>query len=260
MGGRRGGDMTVGSEEQYFFIHLQKTAGTSLIRRMRSAFGPEGVFPDESDLFGDTPADRMVGAVIDVDNLVRRWAARRDEIRVVTGHFPFCTAELLGGRLRTFTVLREPVARTLSYLRHHRARTPDDQQRSLEDIYSDPLRFHGLAHNHMTKMFSLTVDEMTAGMLTHVEFTPERLERARANLARVDVVGIQERFERFCDDLARRFGWDLGDAVRANATEPTDVDPVFVERIAADNAMDIELYDFAVRLVDERAVEVEATR
>ncbi len=56
--------------------------------------------------------------------LLERWKARRDEIRVVTGHFPLCVTELLDADFATFTVLRDPVERTLSYLRHHRDTTP----------------------------------------------------------------------------------------------------------------------------------------
>ena len=97
--------------------------------------------------------------MISVDHLLERWRTYRDVIRVVTGHFPLCTVDLLRDSFTTLTVLRDPVERTLSYLRHHRELTPDDSERSLEAIYADPFRFHGLIHNHMVKMFSLTTAE-----------------------------------------------------------------------------------------------------
>ena len=81
------------------------------------------------------------------------------------------------------TVLRHPLERTVSYLRDHRRRTPADADLTLEEVYDDDLRFHGLIHNHMTKMLSLTPEEMDEGVLTRVEFTPERLERAKERLA-----------------------------------------------------------------------------
>ena len=31
-------------EPRYFFVHLQKTAGTALFKRLRYAFGTEAVF------------------------------------------------------------------------------------------------------------------------------------------------------------------------------------------------------------------------
>jgi hypothetical protein len=222
---------------RFFFLHLQKTAGTALWRRLRQQFDPESVYPGPDD--GEPPE-----AVLSVDHLVQRWKVRRDEIRVVTGHFPLCTVELLGAPFTTFTLLRDPVERTLSYLRHHREATADDRERSLEEIYADPIRFE-LLHNHMVKMLSLSPEEMTNGALTHVEFTGDRLVRAEQRLQGMSVVGFQEDFESFCAQLTARFGWDLGPPVFMNRTVPVDVSDALRARIADDNALDVELYEFA---------------
>ena len=247
-------DMTISSSgehvpnepERFFFAHVQKTAGTTLYRRLKRLLGSEAIYPNDTD--GDT-----VTAVLVPDHLLERWRVRGDAIRVVTGHFPLCTKELLDGDFATFTVLREPVARTLSYLRHHRKLTPEDRERSFEAIYDDPLRFHGLIHNHMVKMFSLTRDEMTDGVLTRVDFSADRLEMAKERLAGVDVVGLQEHFDDFYDALSRRFGWHLGKPAHANRTEPSEVSEALTSRIAEDNALDVELYEFGRNLVGERA-------
>jgi hypothetical protein len=242
-----GGEERMRDTDRYFFVHLQKTAGTTMRQRLSHCFGEHAIYPNGSD------GKNVYQVVVSIDHLLERMAVRGHEVRVIAGHFPLCTAELLGGGFRTFTVLREPVERTLSYLRHHRQQTPEDRDKTLEEIYDDPFRFHGLAHNHMTKMFSLTLDEMTAGMLTRVDFTHERVERAKANLASLDLVGVQERFQEFCDELNEHFGWSLGHQPKwANRTEHVEVSDALRERIIADHAADIELYEFALRLVDER--------
>jgi hypothetical protein len=223
--------------QRFFFVHLQKTAGTALWRRLRAQFPPEAVYPGPDD---GAPPD----TVLSVAHLRERWARRRDEIRIVTGHFPLCTVELLGAPFVTLTVLREPVERTLSYLRHHRATTPADAERPLEEIYEDPIRFQ-LLHDHMVKMLSLSTDEMTDGALTPVTFDAERSARARAAVDTMDVVGFQEDFDAFCRELEERFGWDLGDPVFMNRTEAVEVTPAFRARIASDNAADVELYEYA---------------
>ena len=222
---------------RFFFVHMQKTAGTALWRRLQREFEPTSVYPAPDD--GKPPA-----TVISVDHLLGRWNVRRAEIRMVTGHFPLCTTELLGVPFTTLTVLREPVERTLSYLRHHRETAPEHREASLEEIYADPVRFE-LLHNHMVKMLSLTTDEMADGAMTHVEFTRARLARAEQCLQQVDVVGFQEDFDAFCTELTARFGWDLGEPILMNRTTPMDVSDAFRERIAADNADDVELYEFA---------------
>jgi Sulfotransferase family len=232
--------------QRFFFVHVQKTAGTTLNKRMQRHFGRSAIYPDRN-VDGE-----IVASVISVEHLLSRWRARGEEIQVVTGHFPLCTAELLGGEFTTLTLLREPIERTLSYLRHHRLMTDADRAKSLEEIYSDAFRFHGLVHNHMVKMFSLTRLEMTDGVLTRVDFSRERLERAKERLATVDVVGLQEGFEDFCEELTERFGWRLGEPVHSNRTDATEAPEAFRSRIAEDNAMDIELYDFAQRLCERR--------
>jgi Sulfotransferase family len=232
--------------ERFFHVHVQKTAGTSLRRRLQHHFGERAVYPDASD------GIEKVEAVISIEHLQERYRVRRDEIRLVTGHFPLCTAEILGDEFTTLAVVRDPVERTLSYLRHQRRDLPEDRDKRLDEIYDDPWRFHGVVHNHMVKMFSLTPEEATAWMMTHVEFPPERLERAKEGLASVDVLGLQERFDEFCDELSRRFGWDLGAPKSDNLGERDEVSDAFRARIAEDNAMDIELYEFARRLYEER--------
>ena len=231
-----------GDGRRFFFCHLQKTAGTRLIRRIRQNFGERDVFPIESD--GDP-----IARVISVDHLLSVWARRGEEIRVVTGHFPLCTSELLGGDLATFTVLRHPLPRTVSYLQHHRRLTPADAHLTLEEVYDDDFRFNGLIHNHMTKMLSLLPEEMTDGALTRVTFDRDRLERAKERLAGVDVVGLQEDFDGFCAQLTARFGWSFDDPAPRHEHPHEDLSPAFRDRILADNAHDLELYDFATRLV-----------
>jgi hypothetical protein len=234
---------------RFFFAHVQKAAGTSLFVQLQRHFDRDQIYPDASDaVSGPAP-------VLFVSHLRERYRVRRDRIRIVTGHFPVRASELLGDDFITLTVVRDPVERTLSFLRHHRRRTPADSDRSLEELYDDPIRFHGLIHNNMVKMFSLSPEEMIAGdgLMTHVkDFTPARLERAKEQLAHIDVLGIDVQFHEFVDELDARFDWQLGAPMHANRTEPDDVAPSFRRRIADDNVGDVELFDFARNLYERR--------
>jgi Sulfotransferase family len=228
---------------RFFFVHMQKTGGVSLYMRLQREFGEEAVYPAESD--GD-PEARMPQLFPNI--LLDRWRARRDEIRVVTGHFPLCTTELLDAEFTTFTVLRDPVDRTLSYLRHHRDTTPAERERPLEEIYEDPARFGPFIENHMVKMLSLRAEEMTDGMMTVIDLDRRRLRRAKRALRKIDDFGLQEDLEGFAQRLAGRYGWRLGPTVHENVTRPAEVPQSFRARIAEDNALDVELYEHAVKL------------
>ena len=224
---------------------MQKTGGVSLYLRMQREFGEQGVYPDASD--GDPVA---VSPQLMLPVLLERWAARRDQIRVVTGHFPLCTTDLLGADFRTFTILRDPVERTLSYLRHHRVRTPEDRERPLEEIYQEGGNFRHFIENHMVKMLSLRAEEMRpTAMMTIVDFDRGRLESAKTALEGMDAFGLQRDLEEFSRTLESRFGWRLGAPVRENATEAVDVPASFRRRIAEDNGLDMELYEHAVGLL-----------
>jgi hypothetical protein len=234
------------SQRRFLFVHLQKTGGTALFQRLREHFGPRGVYPTPDEQ-GD------VRAVTDLDFLVERLRVHGDDVRVVTGHFPLCTTELLGGGFTTFTVLRDPVERTLSLLRRRQHAEERFHGRGLEDIYADD-SLHDIIRNHMVKMLSLTVDEVASGPLVMpVEFDQARLERAKSNLRdRIDVFGLQEHFDDFCVDISNRFDWDLGASRFANRTQRSPVSDALRERIAEDNSIDRELYDFARQLWQER--------
>jgi Galactose-3-O-sulfotransferase len=246
MRGSKERDARLGDEvepQRFFFVHLQKTAGTALFRRLRHHFGTDAVYP--MPRYQGSPE-----SVLDVGLLAKRFAQHHADIRVVTGHFPLCAVERLGVPFATFTVLREPVERALSFLRHQRQEEPRFQGTTLEQIYADPVCRDGLIRNHMVRMLSLSLDEMTDGALTQINVDEERLAVACDALEhRIDVVGIQERFEEFCDALARRFGWDLGPSQFANRTPPMEASAELRERIAADNDLDGRLYRFARVLV-----------
>lgn len=236
---------------RYFFVHLQKTGGTALFQRLREHFGSPAVYP--------TPEDHgNVRAVTEVAHLVERFRAQRDTIQVVTGHFPLCMVDVLDAPFTTFTILRDPVERTLSLLRRRKVAEDRFHGVPLETIYEHP-ELEPIIRNHMVKMLSLTPDEMgPTPLTTRVTFDAARLERAKHNLATIDVVGLQEEFDEACAELSRRFGWDLGPPRFANRTAREPVADALRERIAADNAHDVELHRFAVDLVAQRQAQGDA--
>jgi hypothetical protein len=245
--------MTPTSTDVRFFVaHMQKTAGTTLRDRLRATFSEDQIYPNATD----GPDARV--AVISVQRLLERWRARGPSIRLLTGHFPVRTIELLDGDAPfvTMTVLRDPVERTLSFLRHQadRRQRGATEETPLGEIYEDPFRFEAMIQNHMTRMLSLSPEEMEPGdgVLTKVPYTRERLEKAKEALAGLDFFGLQDHLEEFCDELGARYGLDTGEPLRSNTTEPRDVDQALIDRIAEDNALDVELYDHACRLYEER--------
>jgi hypothetical protein len=225
-------------QRKFFFVHLQKTAGTSLLIRLREHFGVRAIYP--------TPGERSLVTSFSVDLLAKRFAARQDEIQVVSGHFPLAASEVLGAPFTVFTVLRDPVQRTLSYLRQQQAEVDQYKSAPLDEIYDDPWRRGWLLTNHMVRMLGQKVEELAAGTMAPDD---ENLDRAKKALTeRVDLFGFQDSFDEFCVALGHRYGWDLGEPVRANTTPPSTASDGLTERIRLDNWADVELFEFARRV------------
>lgn len=234
--------------KRYFTFHLQKTAGTTLRDRLRGSFKPRGIYPHMSD------GPDILSAIIMLSHLEKRWKKRGDEIRLVHGHFPLSTTNVLGVPFTTMSVLRPPLDRTLSYLRHQREVVPADKDKSFEEIYDDPIRFHSIIRNHMTRMFGMSVKQMRRfdGCYGDLPDTKWLLDRAKKGVASLDYLGVQPEFETFWKELATHEGFDIGATRNSNATKPMEAPEHLKERIRADNKMDFELYDFAIDLIKKR--------
>jgi hypothetical protein len=231
---------------RFFYVHVQKAAGTEVRERLKRNFAPAAMYPDPTD--GDL---RTVAPQVSVAQLLARWTVRKDEIEIITGHFPYATHQLLDADFVTLSVLREPVERVLSHLRHHRKLTPGTEDMTLEALYDDVLTPE-FFHNHMVKMFSLSPAEIAESAaldrwpaLKVIDLTPDRLATARANVEQLDVLGLQDDLPAFCEELTARFGWDLGEPLYANRTPAEDAPAALRRRIAADNALDAELWEHA---------------
>lgn len=203
------------------------------------------LFPNKAD---GNPL--TVGPQFVPDRLREGWASRGETLRVVIGHYPACLMDELGGDFLGMTVLRDPVERTLSLLRHHWVIHPEEADRNAWSIYRDPVRFHGQIHNHMVKMLGMTSEEMgPQGMLTRLECTQAHLDRAKRRLESMALVGLQDDLLSFCTALQQQYGFQVDCRPRVNVTEATVVPPGLTERIVEDNSLDLALWQFARELV-----------
>ena len=234
------------------------------MRNLRETYDLEQIYPYARRDLRYVDGELDIGHHLSIPYLLSLSAERRDAIRVYIGHFPYVVRELLGFETRAATILRDPVERTISMLRQIKRKQPweDDPgerrplaSRSLEEVYEHPFVFEPLVHNHQTKIFSMTPADDPQTYMDVIDVDRRRLDAAKANLAEIEVLGIQERFDDFLDEAEAAFGWKIVRGARKNATPPegaAPVDPALRRRIEEDNAIDIELYEHAVRCVAER--------
>ena len=233
-------------DRKFFFIHVMKTAGGTLRRQILANFERDEVYP-----YKKLDPD-VLDANYRIDYLTSLPADRRERIRVFTGHFPYVAVELLGVELTTITVLRDPVERTLSYLRHCRHYHRQHQGMALEAIYEDPFFFPSFIANHQAKLFAFTPADAPQSYMDTLEVDRGRLATAKRNLERVSVIGTQDRFDDLLAELDRRFGWTPATVEDQHVIGRDDVPDSFRRRIAEDNAADMEFYEHARELCRRR--------
>jgi hypothetical protein len=230
------------SQLRFFFIHVMKTGGGSFDWQIMRNFERDEVYP-----YGRLDRD-IHGAYTRIDYLTGLSAERLARIRAYTGHFPFMATQLLGVELTIITVLRHPVERTISYLKHCKRYHEQHRTLALEEIYEDPFFFPALIHNHQAKLFAMTSKDRPRSYVYPLEIDDRRLETAKTNLERIDVLGLQTQFPEFLEELERRYGWRFGPVRDLHAGGEAEVALSFRRRIAEDNAADLAFYEHAQRL------------
>ena len=250
---------------RFFFVHVMKTGGISFRGHLLQQFSAAEVYPDPP-LDWRVPFD--IDAYVSAERILNLPAERTSVIRVYSGHVPYVVTEMMPCELVTMTMLRDPVERTVSVLRHFKRLVRRCADLTLEEIYEDDVVYPYFIENHQTKVFALTAadepgnfasaqaGEESAQSAQTIVVDGARLALAKENLDRVDVVGITGDYPAFARELRRRFGWWPGGVdleLRENVgTDPWTVDEGLRRRIAGDNEADMELYRYAVDLVGRR--------
>ena len=222
--------------DPFFFVHVMKTAGSTFRQHVRANFTAPERYPDDEE-----DPDLLV-AKLSVSRLLALPPERHARIRIYTGHFPYCAAAQLGRPLTTLTILRDPVERAISHLKQE---TPPGG--SLEETYEDPAVQRRIT-NHQIRMFALTAEDRAETFATPLDIDEGRFATACEHLAEVDVVGFQERFDRFLDTVETRFGWVRAPVRSVRVSGDVPVSDSLRRRITADSAPDVAFHAYARRL------------
>lgn len=252
--------------ERIFVTHIMKTAGSSLTLALHPHFAPASRYPLDGDEAMWRKAD--VAALLEIDPRVR------DGIALFSVHMPAWVGRAVAPDALQVTVLREPVARTVSHLRQvARAVGVDD----LEALYGNPALRPRLA-DYQTRMLALDqhdheeqqvraaaeAERLRAGALSPAErdaleaalipamltVVPEappldatHLERARRRLDDFDVVGTTDTLDATLATIGHAIHAELGAPPRHNIGEDAlTVSGALRDAIRDDQQLDLELY------------------
>ena len=257
-----------GGEAPVYFLHIMKTAGTSLVNALGAVAGERLCLTQMFlDYLPFVPEPVLTGAAL------------------VAGHLGYAAVPLLARGTRVVTVIREPVSRVLSHYSHLRrdpAVVDQTSELALEEFvrstrwrplvenfqarhlvhdvdasgawerFSPPERLAALgppfpAHDHLPLQFLLDYGPM--------DVAGDRLaEAALARLEALDLVGVTEGLGAFHAALLEHWGLEAPaaelprDNVGVATVRPDDVPADLLEEIRSANQVDQALYDRARQL------------
>ena len=107
----------------------------------------------------------------------------------------------------------------------------------------------------MVKMLSLRAEEMTDGMMTVIDLDRRRLRRAKRALEPdgSSCSGSRRTSRASPSDLSNASTGASAPPCTSNVTKPVKVPDSFRGRIAEDNQLDMELYEYALGLLRKRS-------
>jgi hypothetical protein len=228
------------------FLHIPKTAGTTLLEILDRQYPPESIFS-----LG-VVVQKSIAEFKDMDE------ESRGKIRLLRGHMGYGLHEFFPGPTQYFTLLRDPVARVISHFNFIR-RTPDHYLH--ERVVTGDLTLHALLQKSYAQMLNDAQVRLISGVWSDPfvgEVTPAMLEIAKTHLAdSFAVVGLTEQFDKTLLLLKETFNWPasvtyLRQNVTQNGLTMDSLPAETIERIRQFNRQDQALYEFGRELFKEQ--------
>lgn len=213
----------------YFFMHIPKTAGTSMRMMLWNAIPKEFVLPNRQDLIANRHKYPPLG-------ILEKQPERLKKARLFAGHYHYGSERIFPQeQIIRMTFMRDPVERSLSLLKHYKARDPKLEDVPFEEILTE--RKTGFRNGQMV-YFTGPMPKATP---------EERLARAKQVLDSFDFVGISERFEESLLLLNQQIPIQLGPPLNLNKSKSDTLEELdaFRPRLAEWNKLDTQLYDYA---------------
>lgn len=237
-------------------LHIPKNAGTTLSRliKLRLAAWPPSAWLHHSAILGHYTVRGPVQARF--DKIASLSDADKQRMRFFESHAAFGVHEALPQPSTYFTLLRDPVARTLSMYDFMLQDNKRPMKMTLEHFVSDKWFWPMFAVDNAQVRY-LAGERGELPDVPFGEVTRAMLDTAKQRLTEHFILaGTIERFDESVVLLRRALGWKPLYYARSNVTRQRtpreSISDSTMDRIHDINQLDLELVDFARNLMDER--------
>jgi hypothetical protein len=232
------------------FLHIPKTAGTTLSHMIVRRFRREQIFHVRNPKFPKGPVYSENYGTVEAFQALPE--TERAGFRCILGHFHYGLHRWIPGPAVYVTMVRDPIERLLSQLSQYNKMIRNSEIASQGQVsLQEYLRVAPAAAENHHARFLLGVDDYDV-----LDAAERRSLVLTALRERFLWVGVQEQFDESVVLLHRKLGWTPLPFGRLNVspdrTRLEDYPPETISRLRSINQLDLAVHEYAVdRLLSE---------
>lgn len=215
-------------EQQYFFMHIPKTAGTSFLTGIYDNFAQASIYPNFFELQFINKSKYLSRKDLIAHNERTKVLEKR---KIIIGHYPFALRDHFKTDPIVFTFFRDPFKRALSEIIHLKTKSPRYKNKDVDYIIDDRPR----------------LGTLQSRMLGYKPIK-DNYDLALRNLEKIHFVGITEKYEESIKVFNKIYQLNFN-AYRRNTAKKDyqlEITEKQLERLKEICAPDYKIYEEAV--------------
>jgi hypothetical protein len=234
-----------------FFLHMPKTAGTTLEHYIEGNMQNASICPHTV-----------------MPQILPLSAKELAAFDLIHGHFNYNLLERLPKDTQTITMLRSPVARAISHLKHIRSnKSPTFWMKkylpindmTLDEMVQEEVVQKFICDYQLRRLaVDVNLNEFKEPMVLHTPFRLEQhhLDLGKKRLESFDAIGITERFSDSVKLLNKTFNWQEAVEIPSLNVSPTkdEISEKSIQKIKELTSLDQALYEHADAILSSRLI------